>query len=150
MSDFNLNALLKESLKHAHQARVERAKATSLDVGETSHSAYADEANWISGRILEVIHKDEDGVETNLGVFQEFFYTKTPGSCRKLVRSEKDPHAREVVRGAGWLDHHSEPNPETAEDVAEIRRYLSRRTADEVKEVLKRLSAEDALDEFLK
>ena len=150
MSDFNLNALLKESLKHAHQARVDRAKATSLDVGETSHSAYADEANWISGRILEVIHKDEDGVETNLGVFQEFFYTKTPGSCRKLVRSEGSPTAREVVRGSAWFVHHPESPPETEEDVAEIRRYLSRRSADEVKEVLKRLSAEDALDEFLK
>ena len=149
MSDFNLNALLKESLKHAHQARVDRAKATSLDVGETSHSAYADEANWLPGRIKALIHISEDGTQTHLGTFQELSYSKD-SKTRKLVRSSEDASECEIVRGAGWLDHHSEPNPETAEDVAEIRRYLSRRSADEVKEVLKRLSAEDALDEFLK
>ena len=144
----DLNSVLRESLKLAHEAKKEKAHAASLDVGEASHSSYADPANWVPSRLVGLVHLDPNGVETSLGVFQELLYTKDL-KTRKLVRAEGVALSSEIVRGAGWLDNRVDPPIEAPSDEFEVRAYLSRRLTAETKESLKKMSAEDTLDDFL-
>lgn len=134
MSD--LEALLREALRD--QAARPRRNNPFLPPPTTFLPA-----DWRLGRLISLIHPAAD-----LGVYREHFHIRT--GARRLERSEGTAEAIERVFGPAWLGLAClEPLPESPEDKAAIRAYLSRRRTAEVKDALTRIrSADDLLREL--
>ena len=141
-----LDLLLKDAMREArqrkkaqHKMKVETAVDTDL------HSAYANPENWKHGCVVLLRHSS--GCE--LGTFQEYLHIKT--GARKLIPClDLGTVGRvEKVSGDHWLGNRGgvQPDPLVGDD-ADVRRYLSRRTADEVKAQLRAIDAEALLREL--
>lgn len=80
-------------------------------------STYANPLNWTTGRIVELLHRDEG----SLGNFQEYFHRLSPTARRLLpAPPNSTPTMTELVWGEFWL-HPKFQAPEHEDSEAEIR-----------------------------
>jgi hypothetical protein len=93
------------------------ALAKRRDPSKPPISTYANPLNWTTGRVIELIHRDEG----SLGMFQEFFHRLSPSARRLLPASAGSiPTMTELVWGEFWL-HGKFQAPEHEDSEAEIR-----------------------------
>jgi hypothetical protein len=141
-----LDSLLKDAMREQHQRKKAQHKMKVETAVDTDlHSAYANPENWKHGSLVLLRHAG--GVE--LGIFQEYLHIKS--GARKLIPCLDLGGTRkvEVVSGDHWLGVRRGVQPDSpAGDDADVRRYLSRRTADEVKATLKSIDADAMLREL--
>lgn len=79
-------------------------------------STYANPLNWTTGRVVELIHRDEG----SLGNFQEYFHRLSPTARRLLPATEGSiPTTSELVWGEFWL-HGKFQAPEHEDSESEI------------------------------
>ena len=102
-----LDDLLTEALRHAKEARIQKAPPGLRKLHEpifNAHQAYLNEENWKPGGLVGIAHHAADGSVTYLGVFRQFSYFRGPAS--KLIPttglvSECDDFLH--VTGDHWL-----------------------------------------------
>ena len=70
-----LDDLLTEALRHAKEARIQKAPPGLRKLHEpifNAHQAYLNEENWKPGGLVGIAHHAADGSVTYLGVFRQF------------------------------------------------------------------------------
>lgn len=102
----NLDKLLSDALKHAHDLKHAGARLHASIEAALIHREIQRKygpPNWLPGKLIELLWTSETGETSSLGVFQEMVHRS--GCGRRLRRVDSTPPAVEVefVYGEHWV-----------------------------------------------